>query len=61
MFEGVATAILLIVIGAIPVAPRVLDGGTWGVEPSAGAVIMLLGFLALASELRTYVRTKVSP
>jgi hypothetical protein len=61
MFEGVATAILLIVIGAIPVAPRILHGGTWGAEPSIGAVIMGLGVLALAAELRTYFRNKASP
>jgi|JI6StandDraft_1071083.scaffolds.fasta_scaffold294127_4 hypothetical protein len=56
MFEGIATAILLIVIGAIPVVPRLLDGGTWGAEPSVGAVLMGLGTLALWIELAARLR-----
>ncbi len=55
MFEGIATALLLIVIGAIPVVPRLLHGGTWGAEPSIGAVIMGLGALALWIELAALV------
>lgn len=55
MFEGIAIAILLIVVGAIRVVPQLIEGGTWGAEASLAAVLMGLGFLALGIELRSLI------
>lgn len=57
MFESIVTAVLLIVIGAIRVVPQIVEGGTWGAESTLAAVVMGLGFLVLAGELRGYLAT----
>jgi hypothetical protein len=47
-FDELVIAVLLMVIGAIRVVPQIVNGGTWGPEPTLAAIILGFGVLVLA-------------